>query len=241
MRERIEKHQRNFVNLLDAIITTDETGNPLDICEGIESVCRMVQRQSQAGGKIISIGNGGSAVIASHIAVDYWKNGRMPALAFNDGALLTCVSNDFGYEHVFEKPIEFFARDGDVLFAISSSGKSENILLGARAARLRGCRVITLSGFDSDNPLRSLGTYNFYVPSHEYGAVEVTHQYICHCILDVILQEEELEIVPTVVGHEEVREEELATEGLPEEARRPALLSRRARQRNRVVTAVSPR
>jgi len=240
MRERIEKHQRDFVNLLDAILTTDETGNPLDICEGIESVCRMVQRQSQAGGKIISIGNGGSAAIASHIAVDYWKNGHMPALAFNDGALLTCVSNDFGYEHVFEKPIEFFARDGDVLFAISSSGKSENILRGARAARLRGCRVITLSGFDSDNPLRSLGTYNFYVPSHEYGAVEVAHQYVCHCILDVILQEE-LEIVPTRVDREEDHEEELATAELPEEPGRPALLTRRSKRRSRVVTAVSPR
>jgi D-sedoheptulose 7-phosphate isomerase len=240
MRERIEKHQRNFVNLLDAILTTDETGNPLDICEGIESVCRVVQRQSQAGGKIISIGNGGSAVIASHIAVDYWKNGHMAALSFNDGALLTCVSNDFGYEHVFEKPIEFFAHDGDVLFAISSSGKSENILRGARAARLRGCRVITLSGFDSDNPLRSLGTYNFYVPSHEYGAVEVAHQYICHCILDVILQEE-LEIVPAEVGREEDREEELATAGLPEEPRGPAVLSRRPKRRSRVVTAASPR
>jgi len=241
MRERIEKHQRNFVHLLDAIITTDEAGNPLDIYEGIESVCRMVQRQSRAGGKILSIGNGGSAVIASHIAVDYWKNGHMPALAFNDGALLTCVSNDFGYEHVFEKPIEFFARDGDVLFAISSSGKSQNILRGARAARLRGCRVITLSGFNSDNPLRSLGTYNFYVPSHEYGAVEVAHQYICHCILDVILQEEELEVVPTEVGRERDRGEEPVMDALPREPRRPALLPRRARGRTRVMTAVSPR
>lgn len=240
MRERIEEHQRSFVNLLDAILATDETGNPLDTSEGIEKVCRVVQRQTQAGGKIISIGNGGSAVIASHIAVDYWKNGGMPALAFNDGALLTCVSNDFGYEHVFEKPIEFFARDGDVLFAISSSGKSENILRGARAGRLRGCRVITLSGFDSDNPLRSLGTYNFYVPSHEYGAVEVAHQYICHCILDVILQEE-LSLVPAGVAREETREEELARAGLPQAPGKPALLSRPAGRRSRVVTAGSPR
>jgi D-sedoheptulose 7-phosphate isomerase len=188
MREYIENHHRNFINLIESIEVTDGKAEELDTYAGFEAVCRMVKRQSDAGGKIISIGNGGSAAIAGHTAIDFWKNGRMPAIAFNDGPLLTCISNDFGYEHVFAKPIEFFARKRDVLFAVSSSGKSENILRGVQAAQSKGCSVITLSGFDADNPLRLMGTYNFYVPSHEYGAVEVAHQYICHCILDVIIE-----------------------------------------------------
>ena len=134
------------------------------------------------------IGNGASAAISSHIATDFLKNGRIRAIAFNDSTLLTCISNDIGYEHVFEKPIEMFADEGDVLFAISSSGRSENVLRGVRAARTRKCRVITLSGFDSDNPLFLLGDINFYVPAQSYGPVEIIHHSICHCILDVIMK-----------------------------------------------------
>jgi len=110
------------------------------------------------------IGNGASAAIGSHQALDYWKNGGMRAVTFNDLALLTAVSNDFSYAEVFEKPIEMFADAGDILLAISSSGRSENILRGADAARKQGCRVITFSGFRPDNPLRSRGELNFYVP-----------------------------------------------------------------------------
>ena len=83
--------------------------------------------------------------------------------------------------------LDMVADAGDVLIAISSSGRSPNILLGVKAARARGCSVITLSGFDSDNPLSSMGDVNFYVPSKAYGPVEVIHHSICHCLLDSIL------------------------------------------------------
>jgi len=138
---------------------------------------------------VIFIGNGGSAATASHQAIDYWKNGGMRAVAFNDASLLTCVSNDFGYQHVFEKPMEMFADAGDVLFAISSSGRSENILRGVAAATIKGCHVVTMSGFAPDNPLRRAGYLNFYVPSQSYGYVEITHLSLCHCIVDCIVDE----------------------------------------------------
>jgi D-sedoheptulose 7-phosphate isomerase len=124
------------------------------------------------------------------MATDFWKTGGIRAMAFNDGALLTCMGNDYGYEQVFAKPIQMFAKPGDVLIAISSSGQSANILLGAQAARQKGCQVITLSGFKPDNPLRSLGDYNFYVPAQIYGAVEIVHHSICHCLLDMINHKE---------------------------------------------------
>ena len=111
----------------------------------------------------------------------------MRAVAFNDGALLTCVGNDFGYAHVFEKPIEMFADPGDVLITISSSGRSESILRAAVTGTRARCRVMTLSGFDADNPLRRLGELNFYLPSDSYGYVEITHLAICHCILDTVI------------------------------------------------------
>lgn len=111
----------------------------------------------------------------------------MRAIAFNDACLLTCISNDFGYQYVFEKPIEMFAAVDDILVAISSSGRSENILRGVGAAKNKGCNIITMSGFDPDNPLRSTGNINFYVPSHSYGYVEISHLSLCHYIVDTII------------------------------------------------------
>jgi len=181
----IEKHHKEFIGLLDSIKVTDGKGNRLDTYTGIENVCSIINKKADS--KVFFIGNGGSAAIASHMAIDFWKNGGIPATAFNDSSLLTCISNDFGYKHVFEKPIEMFANKQDVLFAISSSGKSENILRGVETAKLKGCSIMTLSGFSSDNPLSVKGNVNFYVPSTEYGPVEVIHQYICHWILDTLI------------------------------------------------------
>lgn len=183
----IESYSKNIINLINTVGITDNHGTELDICKGVETVCCLIKDNVCRGSKVLFIGNGGSAAIASHMAIDFWKNGKMQAMAFNDSSLLTCISNDFGYQHVFEKPIEMFAGTGDVLFAISSSGKSENILRGVEAARAKGCNVVTLSGFKEDNPLRGMGDLNFFVSSREYGPVEVVHQYIAHWILDTIM------------------------------------------------------
>ena len=137
------------------------------------------------GNKLMFIGNGGSAGIASHMAIDYSKNGGIRSLAFNDGAALTCIGNDLGYDNVFAKQVDLHARPGDLLVAISSSGKSMNILKAADTARERGCTVYTFSGFGADNPLRTYGDLNFYVNSGEYGFVEISHLALIHSILDL--------------------------------------------------------
>lgn len=187
MKKFINDYPGKFMDLINTIRVTDNHGKEVVFSSAIESVCRMIIKRSRSQGKVFLIGNGGSAAIASHMAIDFWKNAGIQSMAFNDGSLLTCISNDFGYEHVFAKPIEFFAHRNDILFAISSSGKSKNILKGARAALSKGCYVITLSGFDKDTPLRTMGFLNFYVPSSKYGFVEVIHQYICHYVLDAII------------------------------------------------------
>jgi D-sedoheptulose 7-phosphate isomerase len=122
------------------------------------------------------------------MATDFLKNAKIAALAFSDSSLLTCLSNDLGYENVFKKPIEMLAQRGDIVFDISSSGCSKNILNAAIAAKRKGCILITLSGFKRNNPLRNLGDVNLYVPSNSYGYVESTHSVICHCINDYLLK-----------------------------------------------------
>ncbi|MEW6386727.1 MAG: SIS domain-containing protein [Thermodesulfobacteriota bacterium] len=192
MQEDARRYYEALKVHMDNLAVTDGQGRALDFPQGIEQAALLIRQQTAAGGKLFFIGNGASAAISSHMATDFWKNGGMRALAFNDGALLTCMGNDYGYEEVFAKPIERFADPGDILMAISSSGQSKNILLGVDAARRQGCRVLTLSGFQADNPLRRRGDLNFYVPAQQYGPVEVLHHSICHCLLDTIVKQREV-------------------------------------------------
>lgn len=147
---------------------------------------RLVRETKHGAGRVIFIGNGGSAGIASHMAADFLKNGGFATLCFSDPALLTCVSNDLGYENVYALPLERHAEPGDLLVAISSSGQSPNITKAARVARSHGLKIITLSGFAPDNDLRTCGDVNFYVPSNTYGTVEIAHLAILHAMLDHI-------------------------------------------------------
>lgn len=175
----------------DVLLKTEVTvgGKSISLEEGIDKTVDLIVSHANRKKKIIFIGNGGSAAIASHQSVDYWKNGGMRAIAFNDTSLLTCIGNDYGYPQVFEKPIEMFADKDDVLLAISSSGKSENIHRGVKAARSVGCPVVTFSGFKTDNPLRGMGDINFYIPAPTgaYGFVEIAHLTLIHCFVDMII------------------------------------------------------
>lgn len=168
-------------------VTESNSGQRLSLTRGVEIALKMVSLLSVSGGKLIFIGNGGSAAIASHQAIDFWKNGGIPALAFNDPTMLTCLSNDYGYENVFRVPIGMFADAGDLLIAISSSGRSKNVLNGVTAARVKQCYIITMSGFSAENPLRMMGDLNFYTPATSYGYCEITHLSICHCILEAVI------------------------------------------------------
>ena len=186
MRKLAEEYYKNISSLISSIRVTNKDGDEIEFSHGIEVVSKLIISQVESDRKIMFIGNGASASISSHMAADFLRNGGMQALAFNDSALLTCISNDYGYEHVFEKPIEIFSQKEDIIFAISSSGESENIVRGVNAARLKECSVITLSGFKDNNRLCTMGDINFYVSSGKYGLVEVIHHSICHCILDTI-------------------------------------------------------
>jgi D-sedoheptulose 7-phosphate isomerase len=183
-----DEYYEEMARLVGAVSVTDGKKGSFGLGPGVEEAGSLILERIGAGAKLIFIGNGGSAAICSHMAIDFWKNAGMRALVFNDGPQLTCLGNDYGYEHVFEKPVGMFADEGDILVAISSSGRSENIHLGVEAARSKGSGVITLSGFREDNLLRSMGDINFYVSSGQYGHVEVIHHSICHCILDFIMQ-----------------------------------------------------
>ena len=137
---------------------------------------KAIQDTNKEGGKIIIAGNGGSAAIASHVAVDLTKTAGVRALNFNEASLITCLANDYGYEQWVARGIEFHGNKSDLAIMISSSGMSKNIINGSLSARNLGMKVITFSGFKADNELRGTGDMNFWVDSSNYNIVETTHE-----------------------------------------------------------------
>jgi D-sedoheptulose 7-phosphate isomerase len=187
----MEEPIRAYFSRLHACVTeavcTGPEGRSLTRRDGFDRAARLMRNATSGDNKIMFIGNGGSAGIASHAAIDFSKNGGMRSMALNDGAALTCLGNDLGYEQVFATQIGFHGRRGDVLVAISSSGQSANILEAVRVARRIGCAVVTYSGFQPDNPLRALGDVNFHIAAGEYGFVEVGHLALIHALLDLTM------------------------------------------------------
>jgi D-sedoheptulose 7-phosphate isomerase len=181
----LDRYFSTLADLLRNAEATDDANRKVALAQGCEWFRRAAHESHDAGNKIMFVGNGGSAGICSHLAIDFSKNGGLRAMTFNDPSALTCLSNDLGYENVFAKQVEFHGRGGDLLVAISSSGTSPNILNAVKAARKINCKVVTFSGFTEDNNLRSVGNINFFVRSKEYGFVEVAHLALCHAVLDI--------------------------------------------------------
>ncbi len=163
---------------------TDKKGDLLSADEGFRRWVALTHEVHARGQNVYLIGNGASAAMASHMATDACKNAGLRAQAFNDPSFLTATGNDLVFEDVFALPLARFARAGDLLIAISSSGRSPNILRALERAQSIGTHIITLSGKGSDNPSRGLGDVNFYVPRQRYGWVESGHQVVLHFWLD---------------------------------------------------------
>jgi D-sedoheptulose 7-phosphate isomerase len=170
--------------LLASAVVTDGAGAVLTLDAGCERVVEELLRVRQGRNTVFVIGNGGSSAIAAHMQSDLVKNVGVRAQAFHDVPLLTAITNDDGYTRAFSDPLALWAAAGDLLFAVSSSGRSESILRAVDVALHAGTGVCTLSGFDSENPLRRLGAINFHVDCHAYGLVESAHTVLTHLLTD---------------------------------------------------------
>jgi D-sedoheptulose 7-phosphate isomerase len=151
--------------------------------------------------KIILIGNGGSAAIASHVQNDLCKAVGVRAIVFTEQPLLTALTNDIDYASAFEYLVGLWSEPDDLLVAISSSGRSPNIIRAVQAARALRCRVVTLSGFQPDNPLRRLGDINFHVSSCNYGTVELAHGALLHYVTDQAMVRQQAANLPAPRSH----------------------------------------
>jgi len=128
-----------------SLIDTDVSGELIRMKE-------MLLEVKERGNKVIVVGNGGSAAIAGHIAVDFTKQAGIRTVNFNEPNLITCFANDYGYEKWVSKAIEFYGDKGDIAILISTSGSSLNMLNAAKTAKELNMQVVTFTGFDEENP-----------------------------------------------------------------------------------------
>jgi D-sedoheptulose 7-phosphate isomerase len=188
MMERWTDYLDTIASGLKGLVVTTHEGTELSPTDGVTRWVEMTRAARDADRHVYLIGNGGSAAMASHMAADACKNGRLRALALNDPALLTATSNDVAFDQVFSLPLEHLARPDDLLITISTSGNSPNIVRALQTGRALGMGIVTLSGRRADNQSRALGDLNFYVPLTRYGWAESAHQVILHYWFDQYLQ-----------------------------------------------------
>ncbi|MCM0018633.1 MAG: SIS domain-containing protein [Tagaea sp.] len=141
---------------------------------------------AKTGSKVMLFGNGGSAAIVQHIAVDLTKNGGVQAVSLDAGAI-TCLANDFGHDNWMAEGLRLWHRPGDFVVAVSSSGRSPNVLALADRAKALGLGLATFSGFAPDNPLRGRGDVDFWVDSRAYNIVETAHQFWLMAAVDLLI------------------------------------------------------
>ncbi len=162
--------------------------NELGYESGMQILVECFTRHKEKDTQIFFIGNGGSSAIASHMTADFMKNGGMKTYSLYDNAVTTCMGNDYGYEHVFSRPLEFLGQKDGLLVAVSSSGNSPNIVNAINTANAKNMETITFTGFQKDNKARQLGAINVYVPSEKYGIVESIHNLMLQQVVDMITE-----------------------------------------------------
>ena len=172
--------------LFQGMEISNANGASLATDDGARAAVALIEEIKRMNCKAMVVGNGGSAAIASHTQNDFCKAVGMRSLVFTEQPLLTALSNDDSYQSAYESLVRLWAVEGDLLVAISSSGRSENILRAVMAAKAAGCKVITMSGFGADNPLRRTGDVNFYIPSGDYGPVEIAHAALAQFLTDAV-------------------------------------------------------
>ncbi len=156
--------------------------------EPIQSSLRTVRENN---GTFYWIDNGGSLGACSHLSQDLLNKLKLRSTVLNDPALLTCISNDFGYENVFQRPLSTLMKPNDGLIAISSSGNSENILSAVKWCNEKSMTTITLSAFSPTNKLFALpSTVALFLPTELYGIAEVGHTALLHAAIETMWQTE---------------------------------------------------
>lgn len=189
------KYKQQLIEMIDKVQFISKNKNQsFDYNTGMGKLVEIFSDIKKSEKQVFFIGNGGSSAIASHMTADFMKNGGMRTYSLYDNAVTTCMGNDYGYEYIFSRPLEFLLGKGDLLVAISSSGNSENIINACSVAVKKQAYIITFTGFKEDNRCMQMGDLNVYIPIEHYGIVESIHNLLLQQIVDEILERDGVNI-----------------------------------------------
>jgi D-sedoheptulose 7-phosphate isomerase len=180
----IKKYIEEFAEVINSTVITTRDNLVEENSAAYIELADILENCHNAGGTIYLVGNGGSSGVISHASIDFINACKLRAMPMTDNSILTCLANDYGYENVFSEGLKTMFTNKDILIAVSSSGSSKNICNASSQASKLGGRVITFSGFKTDNDLRKLGDYNFWLDSQDYGKVEIGHAMLLHILSD---------------------------------------------------------
>ena len=182
---------RQLTTAFHATAFTDGNGIRLEPDEAFATLTQVTCALTRTRKRLCLVGNGASAAMADHIAADLAKNAGVATETLANTALLTAIANDIEYPEIFSTLLRGKLETEDMVAAISSSGTSANVVNAVRYARQVGCPVITFTGMQPDNPVRSMGTLNIHVPTPFYGTVESCHAAILHHWVDCVISRQE--------------------------------------------------
>lgn len=169
----------------------DRAANDQQLCKAICAISVAIERTLRIGGKLLIAGNGGSAADAQHIAGEFvsrfkFDRDPLPAIALTtDTSTLTAIGNDYGFEYVFERQLRGLGRRGDSFLAISTSGRSPNVLAALRAAREMGITTIGFTGATAGS-MPPLSDFCLRAPSDDTALIQQIHIVAFHAVCGVV-------------------------------------------------------
>jgi D-sedoheptulose 7-phosphate isomerase len=178
---------QNYFNLICDNINNDGS----KIIKKIDLLKKKIINCQKSKNKVLIFGNGGSSAIASHFATDLTKAAGIRCINFSDSSLITCLSNDFGFQNWVKKAIEYYADNNDILILISSKGMSQNIINAASNKNIKFSLIATFTGFNKNNKVSKIGNLSFWVNSRVYNIVENVHQVWLLSVIDSIIHDKE--------------------------------------------------
>ena len=179
-----KSQKKYFLNYLDRFNNVLQSGsNQINILLKIYKILLKYKNKNT----VHIFGNGGSSSIASHFSMDLTNNSKIRCISYNDSSIITCYSNDFGYENWISRAIKKYGKKNDLLILISSSGKSKNLINAVKTARLKKFfKIISFTGFSKSNILGKKADINFWINSKEYNMIENSHQFYLLGLVDMI-------------------------------------------------------
>ena len=178
---KFDKYFKNYNNSIYELLNNFDTSL-------IDQSVELIDNCKRNNGKVFIVGNGGSSSIASHVSVDFAKVANIQSETFNNANLITTFANDYGHDNWICEAIKAYLQKNDILILISSSGTSKNIVNAANYCKNNNIELITLSGFNSINPLSKLGDVNIHINSQNYNFIEMSHHIILLSIVDIFVQ-----------------------------------------------------